>query len=515
MNDSLVAERVRPAWPRGGASALPPGGDVFDAIVENERWDEVVAVRRLALIARACAEYDVVLPDLYGDETAEDTDAWPPDGVEGWVQPGADGTPYVGEFLSTELAPLLGCTIPGARSRMADALNLQHRHPRLWAAVTEHGTVTAWKAVQVANECVDAGLTWEACQQVDRELVDAIELLGWRRARRLLKGLIVRTDPAAETERARRRRDQRGVWAGGIEHGQVRIEAKLDAADGLALEAQVARIATLLLADPDRDPREEPESLDVRRAKALAMLAIPHVAAAFLEDHAAPASAVEEVLSPVPRFDPAKLRPRATLLVHVHADDLATPDENGEVPMGSGVARVEGHGPIDLASLHLLLNGCQVSVRPMVDLNGPPATDAYEVPDRLREHLIHRNPAEVFPFGDREARRCDLDHTVPYDRWAAQGATQTCAENLGPLGRTSHRVKTHGGWELEQLRPGIFWWRSRAGFEYVVTPRGTIRLGRAVRGGSAPPGGSPTRPPTPYAQGVRLPPGGWDDPPPF
>mgnify|MGYP001593375194 CR=1 len=182
--------------------------------------------------------------------------------------------------------------------------------------------------------------------------------------------------------------------------------------------------------------------------------------------------------------------------------------------MGSGVVRVEGHGPIDLESLHHVLRGCQLTVRPVVDLNGTPATDAYEIPDRLREHLIHRNAREVFPFGDREARRCDLDHTVPYDRWAASGANQTRADNLAPLGRTPHRVKTHGGWQVQQLRPGIFWWRSRAGFEYVVTPRGTIRLGRAARGDAAPPGASPTRPPTPFAQDVRRPPEGWDDPPP-
>ena len=43
-------------------------------------------------------------------------------------------------------------------------------------------------------------------------------------------------------------------------------------------------------------------------------------------------------------------------------------------------------------------------------------------------------------------------------------------DNLGPLSRTVHGAKTHGGWLLRQLTPGMFFWRSPDGFAYLVTP---------------------------------------------
>ena len=32
-----------------------------------------------------------------------------------------------------------------------------------------------------------------------------------------------------------------------------------------------------------------------------------------------------------------------------------------------------------------------------------------------------------------------------------------------------------GGWHLDQPQPGVFWWRSPAGYHYRVGPNGTIR----------------------------------------
>ena len=49
-------------------------------------------------------------------------------------------------------------------------------------------------------------------------------------------------------------------------------------------------------------------------------------------------------------------------------------------------------------------------------------------------------------------------------------------ENLGPLSRKAHRAKTHGRWKLEQPTPGTFHWTSPHGYQYQVTPTGTIRI---------------------------------------
>lgn len=493
-------------------------GDVFDdlaLVVARQKSD---AARRLALIVQACDEHDVVEDDLRDDDAAPDAAlGW--EGAERWVRVGADGTPWVAEFLTVELAGLLGCTVLGARARIAEALNLRHRHPRLWEAV-QAVRVEAWQAQQVVTECLRAGLGAQECLQVDDWLVDGIDLLGWPRARRLLKGLIVRVDPVLAAERVAARRQQRGVWVSTIEEGQVSVEGRLDAVDGLALEAQVSRIATLLAGEATA-AGEIPEPLQHRRARALAMLAVPHLAAAYLEDHGQPASALEEVLSPVPRIDPDKLRPQVKLHLHLHADDVSRADADGVVPAGSGVVRIERHGPVDIDSLHHVLRGSVVKVQPVIDLNAPPVTDAYEVPTRLREHVIARNPYDLMPWSATESRRCDLDHTVAFDHRDRVGRHQTRADNLGPLARTAHRAKTHAGHRWEQLRPGVFWFTSEAGFQYLVTPQGTMPMGRdpgAAR--SAPPelaqaAGERRRPVTPMREGPARPQPGWNDPPPF
>ena len=125
-----------------------------------------------------------------------------------------------------------------------------------------------------------------------------------------------------------------------------------------------------------------------------------------------------------------------------------------------------------------LLAGCQVTVRPIIDPDTIPPTDSYRIPDDMRLVVEERNPFDVFPYGVRRARACDLDHTIPFDHHNKQGTRQTRPENLGPLSRYTHRLKTHGGWRLTQPQPGVFRWESPLGYQYLVTPSGSVRIRR-------------------------------------
>jgi len=106
--------------------------------------------------------------------------------------------------------------------------------------------------------------------------------------------------------------------------------------------------------------------------------------------------------------------------------------------------------------------------------------------------VITRDGTCIFPFCTRTSRRCDLDHIKPYD---LDGPTdQTSTENLAPLCRRHHRLKTHGGWTYEAVStsstPGpperAYHWRSPHGYEYLRTPTGTESL-------TPRPGGPPGR----------------------
>jgi hypothetical protein len=173
------------------------------------------------------------------------------------------------------------------------------------------------------------------------------------------------------------------------------------------------------------------------------------------------------------RVDPKKLLPDATLYIHLSQDSF-TRDRRG-------VARFEGVGPITVEQAADFLRHCHVTVKPVIDLADQPASDAYEVPTRLREAMRLRQPMEVFPFGTNRSRGVDLDHTRPYvspDDGGPPG--QTCVDNLGHMSRFPHRVKTYGRWRVRQPSPGVYLWRSPHGYYWVVDHTGTHPVSAVV-----------------------------------
>jgi hypothetical protein len=81
----------------------------------------------------------------------------------------------------------------------------------------------------------------------------------------------------------------------------------------------------------------------------------------------------------------------------------------------------------------------------------------------------------MFPYSGAEATtRMDQDHITPYDRAGPPG--QTTTDNLIPLGRLHHRVKTFGGWRSRRLPSGSVDWTSPHGFRFVVDHLGTHQL---------------------------------------
>ena len=95
----------------------------------------------------------------------------------------------------------------------------------------------------------------------------------------------------------------------------------------------------------------------------------------------------------------------------------------------------------------------------------PRQAAAYRPTGKLHELVVIRHRTCGFPGCRRPARRCDLDHTRPYD----QGG-KTCECNLGPLCRRHHQAKQAPGWHLSQPEPGTLNWTPPHGRSYTVTP---------------------------------------------
>ncbi len=445
------------------------------SVDEMRRFAEASSLSLIAEMAESYeVEYDEVLEVL----------------VERKIVVGGVGTPCVSEFLALELAGLLRCTPIAAAGRLADAINLKHRHPRMFAAMVEM-EIEAARACKAAAICAD--LPPEKADEVASRWVSRQGALGWTAAMNLLKKMVLEADPARAAERERQAREDRGVHVWGLYQGVMNLTGRLDVLDARYLDAAVERVAEILAV-------EEPEAAtSVLRAKALGVLANPAYALALLQRAAQPALLDGEspagqgfgVAACVPdpsaedraevagqRHDPhclgalcgtittplSKLRPRLELAVHLHADAV------GHL---SGTARVEKAGHITTSLLADLLPGLDVSVQPVIDLAEVPAEDRYVASVGLRRALLLTMNHEMFPYSARHARGLDLDHTDPFVP-GCRG--QTRVGNLGPFSRRVHRAKTGRYWRVQQPRAGQFYWFSPLGYRYEVTASGTRML---------------------------------------
>ena len=105
------------------------------------------------------------------------------------------------------------------------------------------------------------------------------------------------------------------------------------------------------------------------------------------------------------------------------------------------------------------------------DLNQPLQCSSYEPSPQLAEQVRLRDGTCVFPWCQRPARACDLDHIIAH----ADGG-ETSSSNLACLCRLHHRMKTHGGWSYAMVEPGVFLWRSPRGYTWLRDRTGTTDL---------------------------------------
>lgn len=88
----------------------------------------------------------------------------------------------------------------------------------------------------------------------------------------------------------------------------------------------------------------------------------------------------------------------------------------------------------------------------------------YHPPDDLAEIVRARDRTCLSPVCAAAARGCDLDHREPFRPDGTGGATS--ADNLGPLCRRDHLLKTHAGWHLDRDETATFTWTTPTGHTY-------------------------------------------------
>jgi uncharacterized protein DUF222 len=346
---------------------------------------------------------------------------------------GGAGTPMVCEFAAAELGVRIGRSPYAARQLMADALDLHHRHPQLWSRVAA-GEVRASYARHVTKQTRD--LSPEQAAYVDSGVAESADgRIPWSRFETLVEAKVKAADP--ESAREREEQASKATFAKKLRteaNGMASFMVRADRPTIEAIDAAVTTLAaTLTEAMPDADD-------DHRRVHAVLLLAHPGATA---------------------ETDSTDLLPTVQLYLHTYPG-----------PDSEGIARLEGHGPVTEAWVTRVLGPrCRFKVQPVLDLEGQAPVDAYEIPERHRQAVHLMTPADTFPYASSLSRTKQVDHNLPYDQGGISGIG-----NYGPLTTLHHRIKTHGGWQVQQPFPGIYVWRDPHGRYTLVDHTGTRRL---------------------------------------
>ena len=373
---------------------------------------------------------------------------------------GGEGTPLVAAFTPEPFAAALGVSTLTGLSLLADALDLTHRLPRLWAAV-EALRVAPWKARKIAQ--ATHRLSKAGAASVDAQLADRVGSCGWRAIEMAVAQAIATYDPhLLET------RDQEGkaAWDVRLLHrddgqwaGTSHLDITGDTLDLTTFHDLVCEQAAQLKALGDTD------TLEVRKAKAVGVIANRQAAldlgTLLGPDDRSPA----EPAQPVP---PAA---KTKLYLHLRLTDLLGLDDSEG---GSGFGTVERFGPATIARIKDWAGRSRVTIQPLLDMSRTDAIDAHDPPAWMRELVILRDKHCVFPWCNRDARACDLDHITPYEENGPPG--QTRPDGLAALCRRHHRAKTFRRWHYHRTPAGSYQWTGPHGQTYLVTPTGTITL---------------------------------------
>jgi hypothetical protein len=331
------------------------------------------------------------------------------------------GAPWVAEFAPLDLAAVLDITLAAARQLIADALELAHRLPRLWD-LARTSAIPVWRARQIAQLTGD--LTLEAATFADRLISATPTRINQVQTERLVHEARLYFDPDrahAEEEEALSRR---GVWLR-RQTGPATTEVSmtLDSSDAQLFDATLTRIAADLRALGDTEP------LDVRRAKAVGIIADPQHALDLMSGREAAPT------------DDAR-RGSANLFVHLTPEDLAA-DLHRHTSGHTGAATVERLGALTTTLLADWLaryaqTGTTITLRPIIDLSDETSVGQHDPPEAMRELVIQRDATCVFPGCHRDSRICDLDHIIEYVPMEEGGPPgQTHPGNLAPLCRTT------------------------------------------------------------------------------
>jgi hypothetical protein len=413
------------------------------------------------------------------------------------VDAGAD--PRLAEHVGDEIAPPLTLTMRAADLLLDFACSL--RRLPLTSAALAAGDIDRAKAHVITDELT--GLADSHAAAVEAAIITRAPGQTTGQLRAAARRAVLAADPAAARTRREQAQKEARVEVWDEPAGTAALAGRdLPPADVLAADKHIsslarrlqaagaegnldqlrARVYTSLLAgcspdailshlapaagspdsrtDPATGGRQQPSGRGAAQLAGSVNLTVP--LATLLDGTAAPGE--------VAGFGPLAAGDAQALLRRLAAQPatrwcVSLTDPAGRA-LAHGCARLSGGSDLDTSGR----NGdweLSVTIKPLAsgDCSHQRESAGYRPSPSLRHLISIRQPCCSYPGCRRPASRCDLDHTVPFDRGG-----RTCECNLAPLCRRHHQAKQVHGWQLDQTEPGTLIWRLPHGRSYRAEP---------------------------------------------
>jgi hypothetical protein len=340
------------------------------------------------------------------------------------------------EFVADEIACALRMTNNAAAGRLDLADQLARRLPDTLRAL-EAGSITI-RHVHVLIDGV-RNLPDELASTVEQTVLPKAEQQTPAQLRAAVQRAVLTVDPRDAEQRHEQAAEKRRVCHRPVENGMAEIWALLPADGAAALMTRLdAEAARLKSADAACGATR---TADQRRADALVALA------------------AQGLVDPtLPRWQGR----RASVQVTVSAGTLlGRDDQPGEL---------EGYGPIPAAMARALADDPTASWRLLhTDSQGQLldyGTTTYRPPQPLVDFVVARDRRCRFPGCRRPARRCDIDHLIPFGRRGGITAASNCEALCGH----HHRLKHESGWTVSGNPADELVWTSPTNHSYRAPP---------------------------------------------
>ena len=374
----------------------------------------------------------------------------------------------VSEFFADELALVLNSSRTAATLLWERSTTLLRRLPATWAALAD-GTLDWPRACGIAAE-----LGWPAHESPD-DVVTEVESavlphaagLSVTRLRALVRGELIKADPAAADRRRGRAERAADVTVRGVGDGMGELRATMPYPDAAAVRAEVDAQARALKGAGDERPIGQLRSVALhdritgRGQECPTVSAHVEVVASLdtLEAGAAgaPGAGREPVLVDGEPVTAALAREFLERIDALCPGGLRAPTDGT-----LALSITDGSGRLLAAVPRREL---EAAVRRGEGLGCPPVIDRYRHTPAQERFVRTRDRSCRHPGCANRAGWADLDHVVAH----AEGGATDCS-NLCCLCRRHHRLKTHApGWRYAMTRDGVL---------SVTTPSGVTRTSR-------------------------------------